>query len=158
MPATSPIFRATLKLVTTTPKYKDNFYTWANGIAYLALNTTKKPFDNVNVRRAANYVIDKNAMRLVAGGPTTGPIATHILGPEFKGKGFEAAGGFAYDPYRSKNYSGDVNKAKAEMRKAGYASGMYDGPAVTMYALQRDSHPRRRRRSWRRASPRSEST
>ena len=69
------------------------------------------------------------------GGPITGEIATHILGPEFKGKGFEAAGGLAFNPYRSKNHAGDVNKAKAEMRKAGYADGMYDGPAVTMYTF-----------------------
>ena len=131
----------TLKLITTNPKYKDNFYTWANGISYISLNTTKKPFDNVNVRRAANFVMDKNALRLIGGGPTTGPIATHILGPEFKGKGFEAAGGFGYDPYRSKNYSGDVNKAKAAMRKAGYASGMYDGPAVTLYAFNATPSP-----------------
>ena len=122
---------ATLKQLTTTPKYKDNFYTWVNGIAYLGLNTTKRPFDNVNVRRAVNYVLDKNAVRLVQGGPISGEIATHIIGPEFKGKGFEAAGGFAYDPYRSKNHSGDVSKAKAAMRKAGYADGVYDGPAVT---------------------------
>ena len=67
---------------------------------YISLNTTKKPFDNVNVRRAANFVMDKNALRLIGGGPITGPIATHVLGPEFKGKGFEAAGGFGYDPYR----------------------------------------------------------
>ena len=131
----------TIKQVTTTARYKDNFYTWPNGIAYLSLNTKKKPFDNVNVRRAANFVMDKNALRLIAGGPITGPIATHILGPEFKSKGFEAAGGFAYDPYRSKNYSGDVNKAKAEMRKAGYADGMYDGPAVTLYAFNSTPTP-----------------
>jgi peptide/nickel transport system substrate-binding protein len=131
----------TIKQLTTTARYKDNFYTWPNGIAYLSLNTTKKPFDNVNVRRAANFVMDKNALRLIAGGPTSGPIATHVLGPEFKGKGFEAAGGFAYDPYRTKNYSGDVNKAKAEMRKAGYTDGMYDGPAVTLYAFNATPTP-----------------
>jgi peptide/nickel transport system substrate-binding protein len=125
----------TIKLVTTTPKYKDNWYTWANGIGYIGMNTTKAPFDNVNVRRAASYVLDKNAVRLIAGGPISGEIATHILGPEFKGKGFEAAGGRGFNPYRSRNNAGDVNKAKAEMRKAGYADGVYDGPAVTLYAF-----------------------
>ena len=110
------------------PKYKNNWYTWANGIDYIGLNTTKKPFNDVNVRRAANYVLDKNAMRLVAGGPISGEIATHILGPEFKGKGYEAAGGPGSDPYTCPNHAGDVAKAKARMRKAGYANGMYDGP------------------------------
>jgi peptide/nickel transport system substrate-binding protein len=122
---------ALLKSLTTDPKLKDNMYAWSNGTQYIAINTTKKPFDNVNVRRAANFVLDKNAMRLAGGGAITGPIATHFIGPEFKGRGFEAAGGYAYDPFRSKNHAGDVNKAKAEMRKAGFANGMYDGPAVT---------------------------
>jgi peptide/nickel transport system substrate-binding protein len=124
-----------LKQVATNARYRDNWYTWANGFTYLGLNTAKEPFDNVNVRRAASYVLDKNALRLLAGGPISGEIATHVLGPEFKGKGFEAAGGLAFDPYRSRNHSGNVNKAKAEMRKAGFADGMYDGPSVTMYAF-----------------------
>lgn len=131
----------TIKMLTTTAKYRDNFYTWGNGIGYIGMNTRKAPFDDVNVRRAANYVMDKNAIRLISGGPITGPIATHILGPEFKGKGFEAAGGFAYNPYPSKNHAGDVGKAKAEMRKAGYASGMYDGPAVTLYTFNATPSP-----------------
>jgi peptide/nickel transport system substrate-binding protein len=130
-----------LKQVTTTAKYKDNYYTWANGFSYIGLNTKKEPFDNVNVRRAVSYVLDKNTLRLIAGGPITGEIATHILGPEFKGKGFEAAGGFRFDPYRSKNHAGDVNKAKAEMRKAGFADGLYDGPAVTMYTFNSTPSP-----------------
>jgi peptide/nickel transport system substrate-binding protein len=132
---------ATLKQVTTTAKYKDNWYRWSNGWGYIGLNTRKKPFDNVNVRRAANYVMDKNAIRLIAGGPLSGDIATHILGPEFKGKGFEAAGGAGFDPYRSRNHSGDVNKAKAEMRKAGYADGLYDGPALTYYTFNTTPAP-----------------
>jgi peptide/nickel transport system substrate-binding protein len=120
-----------LRQLTTNPKYKDNLYTWGNGTSYIAMNTKKKPFDNLNVRRAANFVLDKNAMRLRQGGAISGSIATHFVGPEFKGKGFEEAGGFSFDPFRSANSSGNVTKAKAEMRKAGYADGMYDGPAIT---------------------------
>ena len=71
----------------------------------------------------------------------TGRIATHVLGPEFKGKGFEAAGGLAFDPYKTPNHSGSVAKAKAEMRKAGYANGMYNGPAVTMYTFNSTPSP-----------------
>ena len=120
-----------IKQVATNPKYKDNFYTWSNGTAYVVINTTKKPFDDVDVRRAISYVLDKNAMRLAQGGAVTGSIATHFIGPDFKGRGFEAGGGFQYDPYRSANSSGNLAKAKAQMRKAGFASGMYDGPPVT---------------------------
>jgi peptide/nickel transport system substrate-binding protein len=127
---------AIIKQLTSDPKLKDNLYKVPNGTQYIAMNTTKEPFDDVNVRRAVNFVTDKNALRLAAGGPITGPIATHFIGPEFKSRGFEAAGGFAFDPFRSKNHSGDVNKAKAEMRKAGYANGMYDGPPVTFMTGQ----------------------
>ncbi|MFN8224546.1 MAG: ABC transporter substrate-binding protein [Gaiellales bacterium] len=122
---------ALLRQLATTSNLKDNFYRFSLGIAYMAMNMTKKPFDDLHVRRAVEYVVDRNAMRLVVGGPLTGPIATHIIGPDFKGTGFEAAGGFAFDPYPTKNFAGDVAKAKAELRKAGFASGMYDGPAVT---------------------------
>lgn len=47
----------TIKLIATTPKYKDQWYTWGNGFGYIGLNTQKEPFDNVFVRRAANYVM-----------------------------------------------------------------------------------------------------
>jgi peptide/nickel transport system substrate-binding protein len=130
-----------LKQLTTTARYRDNFYTWPNGIAYIGLNLTKKPFDDVNVRRAANFVLDKKTLGLIAGGELTGETAGHILGPEFAGKGFEAAGGRAYDPYRSKDDRGDVNKAKTEMRKAGYADGMYDGSPVTLYTFNSTPSP-----------------
>lgn len=122
---------AIIKQVLSTPKYKDNMYGWPLGVNYVGLNIRKKPFDNLNVRRAATFVLDRRAMRLAAGGPITGPIATHFIGPDFKGKGFEAAGGFKYNPFPSPNFTGSVSKAKAELRKAGYANGMYTGPAVT---------------------------
>ncbi len=122
---------ALLKQILTTSSLKDNLYGWPLGVNYVALNNRTKPFDNLNVRRAASYVLDRNAMRLVTGGPVTGPIATHLIGPDFKNAGFEAAGGFAFDPYPSKNHAGNVPKAKAELRKAGYASGMYTGPPLT---------------------------
>jgi peptide/nickel transport system substrate-binding protein len=132
---------AIIKEATTDPRYEDNFYTTPTGTAYIVLNTAKKPFDNLNVRRAANYVLDKNALRLAQGGAVTGRIATHFIGPEFKSKGFEAAGGFGYDPFRSRNYAGDVEKAKAEMRRAGYANGLYSGPAVTAIAANASPSP-----------------
>lgn len=136
---------ALLKEMTTKPQYRDNFYAVPSGTGYVAMNHAKPPFNNLNVRRAANFVTDKNAVRLAAGGPSTGAIATHFVGPEFKGKGFEAAGGFAFDPFRSRNFSGDVNKAKAEMRKAGYDDGMYDGPPITAIVANTAPSPQQAR-------------
>ena len=122
---------AIIKQITTTSSLKDNMYGWPLGTSYVALNMKKVPFDNLNVRRAASFVLDRNAMRLAVGGAITGPIATHYIGPDFKGKGFEAAGGFGYNPFPSPGFKGSVAKAKAELRKAGFASGMYEGPDVT---------------------------
>ena len=61
------------------------------GNRYIALNTTVKPLDNVNVRQAISAVIDRNALRQTRGGPTVGDVATHFLPPGIAG--FEEAGG-----------------------------------------------------------------
>ena len=63
----------------------------SGGNRYISLNTTVKPLDNVNVRRAISAVIDRNALRQTRGGPTLGTTATHFLPPGIAG--FEEAGG-----------------------------------------------------------------
>jgi peptide/nickel transport system substrate-binding protein len=102
----------------------------SQGIRFIALNTTVKPFDNVNVRRAAAAAIDRNALRLTRGGPTLGPIATHYIAPGVPG--YEEAGGAAGKYDFMKNPSGDLKLAAQYMKKAGYASGKYDGPELLM--------------------------
>jgi peptide/nickel transport system substrate-binding protein len=123
---------AIVRQLQSTAGYKDNWYTVSSGTQFIAINTKKKPFDNLNVRRALNFVLDKHALRLAEGGEITGTIATHFIGPQFRGYGFEAAGAFSFDPFRSPGHRGSVAKAKAELRKAGFANGMYSGPAVTL--------------------------
>jgi peptide/nickel transport system substrate-binding protein len=93
---------------------------------YIALNTSKKPFDDVNVRKAISAAFDREALRKAFGGPMTGDIPTHWIPPGQPG--FEEAGGadgpgvdFLAKP------EGDLALAKEYMKKAGYASGMYDG-------------------------------
>jgi peptide/nickel transport system substrate-binding protein len=110
------------------------FFTPSGGSRYVALNTSEPPFDNVTVRKAVAYVLDRNAMRLTRGGTADGAIATHFIDPSFGSEGFEQAGGSSYDPFPSPNFSGDVAKAKDLMKQAGYASGMYTGSRITMVA------------------------
>jgi peptide/nickel transport system substrate-binding protein len=110
------------------------YFTPAGGSRYVALNTSKAPFDKLDVRQAVAYVLDRNAMRLTRGGLVDGTIATHFIDPGFGDQGFDQAGGTSFDPFPSANFSGDVAKAKALMRQAGYASGMYSGPVITMVA------------------------
>ena len=93
---------------------------------YIALNTTVKPFDNVNVRRAVIAGFDRNALRQAFGGPLVGEIPTHYLPPGQPG--FAQAGGAkgpGYD-FMTKP-QGDMALAAQYMKKAGYPSGKYTG-------------------------------
>jgi len=107
----------------------------SQGTRYVALNTTVKPFDNVNVRRAAAAAIDREALRLTRGGPPLGTIATHFLAPSISG--FEQAGGAAGTFGFAKPAKGDPALARRYLRKAGYASGRYSGPPLPFVADDR---------------------
>jgi peptide/nickel transport system substrate-binding protein len=113
-------------------------FTPTGGSRYIALDTRKPPFDKLAVRQAVAYVLDRNAMRLTRGGAIDGKIATHFIDPGFGADGFDQAGGYKFNPFPSAGNGGDVAKAKALMRKAGYVNGMYSGPQITMVA---DSTP-----------------
>lgn len=96
------------------------------GMRYLGLNTTIKPFDNLNVRKAIAAVLNRQAMLTTRGGPLVGSVATHMLYPTVRG--FEEAGGMDGPGYDFlKNPAGDLNLAMEYMKKAGYSSGKYTG-------------------------------
>jgi peptide/nickel transport system substrate-binding protein len=100
----------------------------SGGFRYFPMNTTIKPFDNVDVRRAVLAGFDRNAARLARGGKFTADLPTHFLPPQFPG--FEEAGGFngpGYDFLNKQNEQGDMAKAAEYMKKAGYPSGKYTG-------------------------------
>ena len=131
----TPPTPAELRQITSSSSEKSRlFFTPAGGSRYIALNTRKAPFDKLAVRKAVAYVLDRNAMRLTRGGSIDGRIATHFIDPSFKNKGFAQSGGFAFNPFPSPGFKGDVAKAKALMRQAGYPSGMYTGSRLTMVA------------------------
>jgi peptide/nickel transport system substrate-binding protein len=103
----------------------------SQGNRFISLNTRIKPLDDVNVRRAIFAVTDREELRLTRGGETLGTIATHWIPPEIPG--FEEAGGEAGPGFDfTKNPNGDVELAKDYMRKAGFESGMYEGPELLM--------------------------
>lgn len=129
----SPPPPAELQSIMSNPSQrKQLFFTPAGGSRYVALNTSKPPFNSLDVRQAVAYVLDRNAMRLTRGGAIDGRIATHFIDPSFKGQGFAQAGGLGFNPFPSPGFKGSVAKAKAMLRKAGFANGMYKGPQVTM--------------------------
>jgi peptide/nickel transport system substrate-binding protein len=114
-------------------KTNDGDRTW-----YLTMNTTRPPFDDVHVRRAANFVMDRVGLRKAWGGAAAGQVATHIapdaiLDNKLKG----------YAPYG--DGSGDVKKAMAEMKLSKYDTnkdGLCDaGACKNIYTVQGDSRP-----------------
>jgi peptide/nickel transport system substrate-binding protein len=97
-----------------------------SGIRWVVMNTTIKPFDNADVRRAVVAGFDRNAMRLTRGGELVGDIPTHLLNPGLPG--FEEAGGMEGPGLDfMANPAGDPELAAEYFRKAGYASGRYTG-------------------------------
>jgi peptide/nickel transport system substrate-binding protein len=121
---TNPPANILKELVT---KIKDQYTTVpSGGYRYFPMNTTIKPFDNVDVRRAVIAGFDRNAARLARGGKFVGDIPTHFLPPDFPG--FNEAGGYKGPGFDFlKNESGDMNIAAQYMKKAGYPSGKYTG-------------------------------
>lgn len=98
----------------------------SGGNRYVAMNTTIPPFDDVNVRKAVVAAADRTQMRLERGGELVGPLATHFIPPLIPG--FEEAGGAEGPGFDFlENPNGNPELAAEYMKKAGYASGKYEG-------------------------------
>ncbi|HKM97221.1 MAG TPA: ABC transporter substrate-binding protein [Buttiauxella sp.] len=100
-------------------------------VGYLAFNTTKKPFDNVLVRQALNYAVDKqsiiNAVFMGSGTIAKSPIPPAMLGFN------KDLGDRSYDP----------EKAKALLKQAGLEKG-FETDLWSM-PVQRPYNPNSRR-------------
>ena len=98
----------------------------AGSARYISMNTTIAPFDDINVRKAVIAGFNREALRLIRGGEQLGDIPTHMIPPGMPG--FEESGGkdgFGLD-FMS-HPAGDPALAAEYFRKAGYASGRYEG-------------------------------
>ncbi|MDQ3046878.1 MAG: ABC transporter substrate-binding protein [Bacteroidota bacterium] len=81
---------------------------------YYEFNTTKEPFNNVKVRQAFSYAIDRNRIiEDVLKGEAYGPGVNGISPPSFKG----------YDITKIQGYDFDPEKAKKLLAEAGYPNG-----------------------------------
>lgn len=80
-------------------------------VGYLAMNTTKKPFDNILVRRAVNHALNRK-MYLDAIYHGTGIVASNPVPPAL----------WSYDKML-KDYDYNPEKAKALLKQAGLADG-----------------------------------
>jgi peptide/nickel transport system substrate-binding protein len=114
---------------------KDNLIqgSYTDRVRFIGLNTTKKPFDDPNVRKAVAAGLDRAAMNQAFGGETVGTIANHILTPGLNG--FEEAGGLEGTGVDFlKSPSGDPQLAASYLKKAGFKNGKYSGPKILMVA------------------------
>jgi peptide/nickel transport system substrate-binding protein len=105
-----------LKEYSTTPELQDRLHVYpSDGVRYLSFNVAQPPFDDVNVRKAVNYAIDKAGMRQLRGGETTGDIAGHIMVNSLLNNQL-----VDYDPYATPNSQGDLNLAMEAMKQSAY--------------------------------------
>jgi peptide/nickel transport system substrate-binding protein len=89
----------------------------ADGTYYITMNLTQAPFDDVHVRRAMNWVMDREALRRAWGGPVAGEIAEHIMpNPMLLGRLNN------FQPFKTAGDRGNLAKALAEMRQSKYAN------------------------------------
>jgi peptide/nickel transport system substrate-binding protein len=83
---------------------------------YITMNWATPPFDDLNVRKAVNQVMDKQGMLQAWGGTIAGEIATHIMPPTVLHDQLKAD----YNPYASEGNRGDEAKAKEFMKQSKY--------------------------------------
>lgn len=117
--------KAILQQYLTDPALKKNLHidsgdrTW-----YITMDLLTPPFDDIHVRKAVNYIIDKQAIQKAWGGPMFGEIATSVEPPTVMPLTAD------YDPYPSANHAGDVTAAQDEMKQSKYdtnGDGKCDG-------------------------------
>ena len=105
---------------------------------YLTMNLTQPPFDDVHVRRAMNWVMDKAAMVQAWGGPVMGKVANHIAPDTLFGNQLAE-----FAPYRTPGDHGSVAKAKAAMKGSPYdtkGDGTCSAAACKNVLLLTDTH------------------
>ena len=109
------------------PNLKDQiFINPSDAVRYLSFNIAQAPFDDINVRKAVNFALDKEGMRRIRGGPLVGEIANHIMVNSLQNGALQD-----YNPYPSPNNQGDIEAAKEAMSQSEYDTnqdGVCDAP------------------------------
>ena len=101
----------------------------SGGDRYVALNTSKPPFNNINTRKAVTAAADRVALLDTRGGKLSGQIEQHYIPPGIPG--FQQAGGVTGPSGSQYDFlqhpTGDMALAESYMKKAGYSSGKCSG-------------------------------
>ena len=106
----------------------------------VSMDTSRPPFDNADVRRAVIAGMDRTALRQQRGGEALGPIAEHWIAPGMAG--FDESNGLdgwpEYDWMATPE--GDRALAAEYFKKAGMASGEYEG-SETLLLVSDNAEP-----------------
>jgi len=109
------------------PNLKDQVFVHpSDAVRYLSFNIAEPPFDDLAVRKAVSFAIDKEGMRRLRGGPLVGQIANHIMVDSLQNNLLKD-----YKPYPSANNQGDIEAAMAAMSESKYdtnGDGVCDDP------------------------------
>jgi peptide/nickel transport system substrate-binding protein len=123
---------ATARTFSTDPNLEGRYFVEpGSGNYYISMNLAVPPFDDVHVRKAVNFAVDKEGWRRLSGGEASGEIGTYFTPPGLLGGLLEG-----YDPYATPNEQGadtpeGLQKAKDEMALSKYDSngdGVCDAP------------------------------
>ena len=115
---------------TTDPDLKDRIHADpSDAVRFLEMNLASPPFDDIHIRKALNWALDKQGFLQLRGGPIFGEIAGHIMVNSLENNLLRT-----YDPYATPDGGGDIQKAKDEIAQSKYDAnqdGVCDAPACS---------------------------
>jgi peptide/nickel transport system substrate-binding protein len=116
-----------LRTYATDPELSERLVTHdASAVGYASLTVAAPPFDDVHVRRAVNWVVDKAAIARILGGELNAKPAHHVWPDLSLGNLLED-----YRPFGTEGDRGNLEAAKEEMRLSRYDTdkdGICDAP------------------------------
>ena len=92
-----------------------------DAVRYISMNLAVPPFDDIHVRRAMNYAVDRRRIVDLYGGPSTAQVTGHISLDSLESNLL-----LSYNPYRTAGDGGDLAKARAEIALSPYDAN-HDG-------------------------------
>ena len=98
------------------------------GWRMISMDNSRPPFDDIDVRKAVIAGFNRNAARQQRGGEALGPMAQHMIPPGMAGfEESDGLDGWVDEMDWLAKPEGDRAKSAEYFKKAGYASGKYEG-------------------------------